>query len=217
MILDKINRGDGPVIICLGALMAVVCLWVVLAAFRDIPQTRRRWVPFTSWAVVLVALGWLSWEAYFSSYDWRGVQSRLESRVASNELTFDFAEETSFAWDRMFFFGPYTSQQDVEKALGFKWPAYRHCNIKWGSDALVVFVKGHKVVYWYEQPISIDLSHLENEIGYSRASARFQIERTDWVRLKPGTSGKLRSTAAMMAGLSGHVWSFGELFDRVLG
>jgi hypothetical protein len=38
-----------------------------------------------------------------------------------------------------------------------------------------------------------------------------------WQTRKPGTSGKLRSTAAMMAGLAGNVWSFGELFDRVMG
>jgi len=38
-----------------------------------------------------------------------------------------------------------------------------------------------------------------------------------WQTRKPDTSGKLRSTAAMMAGLSGHVWGFGELFDRVTG
>jgi len=37
-----------------------------------------------------------------------------------------------------------------------------------------------------------------------------------WQTRKPGTSGKLRSTAAMMAGLSGHVWSFDELFGTVL-
>jgi len=37
-----------------------------------------------------------------------------------------------------------------------------------------------------------------------------------WQTRRPGTSGKLRSTAAMMAELAGHVWSFGELFDRVL-
>jgi transposase-like protein/IS1 family transposase len=37
-----------------------------------------------------------------------------------------------------------------------------------------------------------------------------------WQTRKPGTSGKLRSTAAMMAGLAGHVWSFDELFETVL-
>jgi hypothetical protein len=36
-----------------------------------------------------------------------------------------------------------------------------------------------------------------------------------WQTRKPGTSGKLRSTAAMMAGIAGHVWSFDELFEAV--
>jgi transposase-like protein/IS1 family transposase len=37
-----------------------------------------------------------------------------------------------------------------------------------------------------------------------------------WQTRKPGKSGMLRPTAAMMAGLAGHIWSFDELFDRVL-
>ncbi len=38
-----------------------------------------------------------------------------------------------------------------------------------------------------------------------------------WQTRRPGTSGKRRPTAAMMAGLAGHVWSFDELFNSVLG
>jgi transposase-like protein/IS1 family transposase len=34
-----------------------------------------------------------------------------------------------------------------------------------------------------------------------------------WQTRKPGKSGTKRPTAAMMAGLAGHVWSFGELFE----
>ncbi|HEY1600913.1 MAG TPA: hypothetical protein VGG64_15010 [Pirellulales bacterium] len=37
-----------------------------------------------------------------------------------------------------------------------------------------------------------------------------------WQTRKPGKSGQKRPTAAMMAGLAGHVWSFDELFDAVL-
>jgi hypothetical protein len=37
-----------------------------------------------------------------------------------------------------------------------------------------------------------------------------------WQTRQPGKSGKLRSTAAMMAGIAGHVWSFDELFGAVL-
>lgn len=37
-----------------------------------------------------------------------------------------------------------------------------------------------------------------------------------WQTRKPGKSGSKRGTAAMMAGLAGHVWSFDELFETVL-
>jgi IS1 family transposase len=37
-----------------------------------------------------------------------------------------------------------------------------------------------------------------------------------WRTRKPGKSGKLRSTAAMMAGLADHPWTFDELFAAVL-
>jgi IS1 family transposase/transposase-like protein len=37
-----------------------------------------------------------------------------------------------------------------------------------------------------------------------------------WQTRMPGKSGKKRDTAAMMAGLTGHVWSFDELFEAVL-
>ena len=37
-----------------------------------------------------------------------------------------------------------------------------------------------------------------------------------WQTRMPGKRGKKRPTAAMMAGIAGHVWSFDELFDAVL-
>ncbi|MBI3461727.1 MAG: hypothetical protein HY000_01505 [Planctomycetes bacterium] len=37
-----------------------------------------------------------------------------------------------------------------------------------------------------------------------------------WQTRKPGKSRKRRPTAAMMAGLAGHVWSFDELFLAAL-
>jgi hypothetical protein len=37
-----------------------------------------------------------------------------------------------------------------------------------------------------------------------------------WQTRQKGKSGKKRPTAAMMAGIAGHVWSFDELFDAVM-
>jgi hypothetical protein len=37
-----------------------------------------------------------------------------------------------------------------------------------------------------------------------------------WRTRKPGKSSKLRPTAAMMAGLTDHLWDFNEFFDVVM-
>lgn len=37
-----------------------------------------------------------------------------------------------------------------------------------------------------------------------------------WQTRMPGKSGEKRPSAAMMAGLTSHVWDFGELFDEAL-
>jgi hypothetical protein len=38
-----------------------------------------------------------------------------------------------------------------------------------------------------------------------------------WRPRQNGNSGKLRSTPAMMAGVTGSLWSFDDLYDRVMG
>ena len=108
------------------------------------------------------------------------VRDRLESRMAAGAESFDFAAEAPFAWDRMFVFGPYTTQWQVEKALGFPWPDYRHTSINDSkARCLVIFVANHKVVYWYEQPRTVALGWLANYEGYDRANATFVVDRTN--------------------------------------
>jgi transposase-like protein/IS1 family transposase len=56
---------------------------------------------------------------------------------------------------------------------------------------------------------------LENlEAAFAMFAASYNYT---WQTRMPGKSGKKRPTAAMMAGLTGHVWSFDELFAAVLG
>ena len=38
-----------------------------------------------------------------------------------------------------------------------------------------------------------------------------------WRTRKPGKTGKKRPTAAMMAGLTDHLWNFDEFFAAVMG
>lgn len=106
----------------------------------------------------------------------RTVPSELRAAVASGAPTFDFASASTFAWDRMFVFGCYTSRSDVETALGFEWPDFRKTSIE-SSDSvcLVVFVRGTSVVYWYEQPRSVELGGLANRNGYLPSEAKFRV------------------------------------------
>lgn len=117
-------------------------------------------------------------------------RSRLESAVAAGARSFDFAVDPSFAWDRMYVFGCYSSRASVENALGFTWPDFSKTTIE-SSDSvvLVVFVQNRRVVAWYEQPRTIELGGLANTNGYSRAEARFQVDRASGrVELKPQTT-----------------------------
>ncbi len=56
------------------------------------------------------------------------------------------------------------------------------------------------------------------DAAFARGALYRLLEHEDYqyaIR-KPGKSGAKRPTAAMMAGLAGHVWSFSELFEAVL-
>jgi hypothetical protein len=55
------------------------------------------------------------------------------------------------------------------------------------------------------------LRNLEASFAVFAAAYNFM-----WRTRKPGKSGKLRPTAAMMAGLTDHTWTFDELFAGVL-
>ena len=120
-------------------------------------------------------------------------QSRLESAVASDATSFDFAADPTFKWDRLFVFDCYSNQASVEQSLGFKWPDFRRTTIE-SSDSvlLVVFLSNGKVADWYEQPRKIDLSGLANTTGYSRSQTKFRIDRatgrTELQPSKPATS-----------------------------
>ena len=115
------------------------------------------------------------------------VQARLDSAVASGAKSFDFGSDPAFDWDRMFVFHPYTSQAEVESALGFKWPDYEDSSIAMSDGVvLILFVKDRSVVDWYEQRRTIDFTGLAHGVGYDRSDTTFAIDRsTGRIELKP--------------------------------
>jgi len=78
----------------------------------------------------------------------------------------------------------------VEKALGFSWPEFGQTTIE-SSDSvvLVAFVQDGRVIGWYEQPRTIDLTDLASDQGYARSEAVFSVDRTSGrAELKPRTT-----------------------------
>ncbi len=141
---------------------------------------RGRWRLFLLILAVLLALGVALLAVRGSGGGSRiaQLQDQLSRAVASGADHFNFGA-TGFEWDKMYVFGPYTSQKDVESLIGISWPEFKQTTVK-SSDSvcLVLFVRDSEVVGWYEQPRTIDLSWLTKGEPYMRSDAVFRIDRT---------------------------------------
>jgi hypothetical protein len=92
--------------------------------------------------------------------------------------TVHFAEVAPFAWDRVYFFGPYTPHDRIHASLGLHWDGAQRTSIEWNDGVnLVVFVRGAAVVYWFEHPRHEELEALARPNGYTRQQARFVVRR----------------------------------------
>jgi hypothetical protein len=62
-------------------------------------------------------------------------------------------EFTDFAWELFYVFPPYTSEGEIERALGFNWLSVRFTTIEVSDSVnLLVFVREGRVVRWLEFP-----------------------------------------------------------------
>lgn len=70
-------------------------------------------------------------------------------RAAPDGDTLQLNEVTDFAWERLYLFGPYTTDGVINEALGFNWSGAADTGIG-QSDGhnLLVFVDGQEVVDW---------------------------------------------------------------------
>jgi hypothetical protein len=90
--------------------------------------------------------------------------------------TVDFTEVAPFAWERIHFFAPYTPHDQIHGSLGFAWEGVERTTIHWNEGVnLVVFVRGAKVVYWFEHTRHEELAELAGPHGYPREQARFTV------------------------------------------
>jgi hypothetical protein len=83
-----------------------------------------------------------------------GSLDALTDAVRESDRTgvpFRLASVTSFEWDRVYVFGPYSTPEQIREQLGFDWPAAEDSKIEdadWMN--LLVFVRDGRVVHAYE-------------------------------------------------------------------
>lgn len=102
----------------------------------------------------------------------RAVQAQVESGWV------DFTRVYPSEWDRVYFFPPYTSHEQIHQELGFHWADVAQTSIDQNDGVnLVVFVHGERVIDWFEHPRHLDLTELAVPGGFPKAAARFQVVR----------------------------------------
>jgi hypothetical protein len=66
---------------------------------------------------------------------------------------FRLADVTDFEWDRFYVVGPYSSNERVDRRLGFDWGKAENSDYgKTDGGSLLVFVRDGEVVHAFDQP-----------------------------------------------------------------
>jgi hypothetical protein len=107
------------------------------------------------------------------------VSSALSEQIRRGPGTMvDFAQAAPFAWDRVYVFGPYTSHEHIHKSLGFHWGGIERTTIELNDGVnLVVFVRGRRVVHWFEHARHEELGDVTDPNGYAREETKFRVFR----------------------------------------
>ncbi|QJW98590.1 hypothetical protein [Frigoriglobus tundricola] len=100
---------------------------------------------------------------------------RVGAQVESAPAVVDFDQFGPSDWERVYFFHPYTPHEYVNQTLGFGWDEVERTSIEGNEGVvLVVFVRGGRVVGWFEHPRNRgDLTELATGVGFLRGQARF--------------------------------------------
>lgn len=117
-----------------------------------------------------------------------GFERRLYEAVEHGEV-FDMRDITPFEWDRMYVFGPYSTQDEMEKALGLEWTTRtwfgywldRAANIEhW----LYVDESHNKLIFVRDQEIALDITLRRGKADFTQIigvtdnmQTRFRAER----------------------------------------
>src|SRR6267154_2066055 len=80
--------------------------------------------------------------------------------LTNSVSTVSFSSVTTFKWDKVFIFGPYTPATNIDAALGYDWPSSAKTRIERSeTEYLIVFTKNGTVVQSCE--FSVEFGNFE--------------------------------------------------------
>lgn len=107
--------------------------------------------------------------------------ARIEAEPAGATSAIALDSLTSFDWDRVYLFLPFTGEDELRERLGKDWASVAQTGISSRDDiVLLVFVSGGQAVRLVKFPRRIgDFSEIEVGNGLAPSEARFRVERHD--------------------------------------
>jgi hypothetical protein len=97
----------------------------------------------------------------------------------------DFAKITTFSWDRLYIFEPYTSTEELDHIFGNERRSFNTSIESNDGIILLVFTKDGRVVQYLDYGRGLgDYAYANNEAGYLLQEARFVMDergRMIWV------------------------------------
>ena len=93
----------------------------------------------------------------------------------------DIAALTTFEWDRLYIFGPYTSDKALRNTLPSNWDGRYSVEVEEGYT-LLVFVQNNQVVLAIEYPNRTSFAYCYRRQGYGNNEAHFIIRHTAYDR-----------------------------------
>jgi len=107
----------------------------------------------------------------------------LSNAITQNKLGrteyIEFSSITTFRWDRVYFFQPYTTLERIKRILGINSIGAISNQIQSSDNiTLIVFTKNKRVIQYLEYYRNNgDFAYLDNEFGYSINEAKYFIDQ----------------------------------------
>ena len=100
------------------------------------------------WRVLVISVLALATLLALSACADSGLDERITSTVdGASGTQLRMSDVTDFAWEELYVFPPYTSQEQIDRALGFEWSDPSGISLK-DTITLLVFVDDGEVVGW---------------------------------------------------------------------